>query len=265
MNEAKAKLDAGNLDEAIQETLSYVRSKPTDVTARTFLFELSCFSGDWERGEKQLDVIGQQDMKTMIGSQVYKQNFQAERDRIRHFSESLIPECLMPPPKYVENLLQANNRIREGNIAEARDILDKLEDQRPRFSCTINGEEVSDFRDYNDLTMCVFEVFIKGSYTWIPFEQVKKVVFTKPKTLRDLFWIQAEVEMNNGTNGEMFFPVLYVNSHKSGNDKIRLGRMTDWKDLGEDIYLGEGMRVFWHDGSHRSILELEEIKFKHEE
>jgi type VI secretion system protein ImpE len=264
MNEAKAKLDAGNLDEAIQETLNVVKSKPTDIVARTFLFELSCFSGDWERAEKQLDVIGKQDINAMIGSQIYKQNFKAERDRIRCFSESLIPECLMPPPPYVEDLLHANNRIREGNIAEAREILDKVDETRPRFACTINGEEFSDFRDYNDLTMCVFETLVKDSYTWVPFEQVERVVFTKPKTMRDLYWAQAEVEMINGTKGEMFLPTLYVNSHESENDQIRLGRMTDWKDLGEDLYIGEGMRMFWHDGSYRSILEMEEIKFTHE-
>lgn len=43
MNEAKQKLDAGDLGGAIHTALDVVRSKPTDVTARTFLFELSCF------------------------------------------------------------------------------------------------------------------------------------------------------------------------------------------------------------------------------
>lgn len=264
MNQAKAKFDEGNLEEAIQETLNVVKSKPTDVTARTFLFELSCFSGEWERAEKQLDVIGQQDVNAMIGSKIYQQNISAERDRIRHFAETMIPECLMPPPDYIHDLLRANKSVNDGDVAEAREILDKLDDERPKFSCTINGEEFSDFRDYNDLTMCVFEAIVKDSYTWLPFEQVEKVVFEKPKTLRDLYWVQAEVEMVNGTKGEMFLPALYVNSHKNDNNQIRLGRMTDWKDLGEDLYMGEGMRVFWHDGKHSSILDMQEIDFKHE-
>ncbi len=263
MNEAKAQFDEGNLDGAIQATLNIVKSKPTDVIARTFLFELSCFSGDWERAEKQLDVIGQQDVDAMVGAQIYKQNFKAERDRQRHFADNVIPECLMSPPKYVEDLLKANSRIIEGNASEAREVLDKIDEERPAFACKINGEEFGDFRDYNDLTMCVFETIVKDSYTWIPFEQVEKITFPKPKTLRDLYWIQAEVEMVNGTKGEMFLPTLYVNSYKSENDKVRLGRMTDWKDLGEDVYLGEGLRTFWHDGAYKSILDLEEIEFIH--
>lgn len=265
MNEAKAKLDAGNLSEAVSLALDAVRSKPADVPARTFLFELSCFSGDWERAEKQLDVIGQQDVNAMIGAQIYKQNFAAERDRLRYFHDGLMPECLMVPPKYVEKLLVANNYVREGNIADARKVLDEVEEERPAFECTVNGEKISDFRDYNDLTMCVFEVIVKESYTWLPFEHVKRVEFTAPKTLRDLYWVQAEVEMVNGTKGEMFLPALYSESFKSDNDQVRLGRMTDWRDLGEELFVGEGMRMFWFDGEHKSILDLKEIEFFHKE
>ena len=263
MNEAKTQLDAGNLNGAVAAALTSVKSSPTDVAARTFLFELSCFSGDWERAEKQLEVISHQDAQAMIGAEMFKQNFHAERNRQRLISDGLIPECLMNPPKYVEELVNAHNRIREGNLTEARQILDQVEEVRPAFPCKINGEEHTDFRDYNDLTCCVFEAIVKGTYAWIPFEQVVKVKFIPPKSLRDLFWMQAEVEMTNGTNGEMFLPTLYANSYKSDNDQVRLGRMTDWQDVGEEIYIGEGLRQFWCDGQEKSILELSEVEFLH--
>jgi len=264
MNEAKAQLDAGNLNEAIEAALSAVKSKPTDTAARIFLFELACFAGDYDRAEKQLDVIGHQDMTAMIGSQIFRQNLKAERDRLRLFSDSQMPEFLMPPPKYVEDLFTANNRLREGNTDEARAILDKVEEDRPAFACKINGEDFEDFRDYNDSTCCVFETIVKEKYAWIPFEQVQKIEFTAPKTLRDLFWVQANVEMTNGTNGEMFIPALYANSWRSDNDQVRLGRMTDWRDAGSEILVGEGMRLFWFGGQDKGILELKEIEFNHQ-
>jgi type VI secretion system protein ImpE len=263
MNEAKTQLDAGNLSGAVEAALASVRSSPTDAKARTFLFELACFAGDWERAEKQLDVIGMQDNNAMIGSLIFRQNLKAERSRLRLFSDSEKPEFIMSPPDYVVGLLMANNRIREGNLAQAREILDKVEEERPAFACSINGEEAADFRDYNDLTGCVFEAIVKDAYTWLPFEHVESIEFIAPKSLRDLFWIQAKVEMTNGTNGEMFLPALYANSWKSDNDQVRLGRMTDWRDVGEDIYIGEGMRMFWSDGNEKPILELNEIKFNH--
>ena len=80
-------------------------------------------------------------------------------------------------PDYVEDLFKANELFRDGKTAEARAALDQVEENRPAFPCTVNGEKFSDFRDYNDLTMCVFEVIVKDVYVWIPFEQVQKVDF----------------------------------------------------------------------------------------
>lgn len=263
MDEAKKLLESGDLTGAIAAVLAFVRDNPTNIPARIFLFELSCFSGDWDRAEKQLDVIGHQDANAMIGSMIYRQNFKAERDRSRFFSEGLQPGILAPPPPYVSDLIQANNRVREGNTFEARSILDKVEEERPAFAAKVNGGEVGDFRDYNDQTMCIFEVIFKDQYVWLPMEQVQKIEFFKPKTLRDLYWIQAQVELVEGTNGEMFFPSLYVDSCKSDNDSVRLGRMTDWRDLGDELYAGEGLRSFWMDGKDRSILDIETIEFEH--
>jgi type VI secretion system protein ImpE len=264
MNDAKMQLDTGNLTGAVESALNLVKTNPTDITARTFLFELSCFSGDWERAEKQLEVIGHQDVNAMIGSKIYQQNFKAERDRLKLFSDGLKPEFMTPKTTHVDDLLTANNRVREGSIAEARQILDNVEDNRPAYRCKVNGEDFSDFRDYNDLTMCVFEVIFKDSYLWVPFEQVQKIEFFKPKTLRDLYWLQANVEIINGTTGEMFFPALYSGSWKNSNDQIRLGRMTDWRAAGDDLFIGEGTKLFWMDGKDKSILDLETIEFEHE-
>lgn len=261
MNEAKTQLEAGNLSGAVEAALNVVKKSPTDAAARTFLFELACFAGDWERAEKQLDVIGHQDTNAMIGALIFRQNLKAERDRLKVFSGGQKPEFLMPPPDYVIGLLTANNRLREGNAAEAREMLDQIEEQRPAFACQINGAEAEDFRDYNDFTSCIFEVIVKDTYVWLPIEQVEKIEFIAPKSLRDLFWVQAKVETVNGTNGEMFFPALYADSFRSDNDQVRLGRMTDWRDAGEEIYIGEGMRMFWSDGQDKPILELNEIVF----
>lgn len=265
MEEAKKLLDAGDLSGAVESILNFVRSNPTDIPARIFLFELSCFAGDWDRAEKQLDVIGHQDPQAAIGSLIYRQNFKAEKDRARYFSDSLQPGILAPPPPYVENLIKANNRIREGNTAEARGILDNIEEERPAFKAMVNGREVSDFRDYNDLTMCIFEVIFKDQYVWLPMEQISSINFFKPKSLRDLFWIQAEIELVEGTKGEMFIPSLYCNSWKHDDDQVRLGRKTDWHDLGDDIFVGAGTRLYWMDGEDRSVFELETIEFEHED
>ena len=263
MNEAKSQLDAGNLSAAEEAALTFVKSNPTDEPARTFLFELACFSGHWDRAEKQLDVIGHQDANAMIGSLIYRQNLKAERDRLKFFAEGHRPETAMQLPGYVEDLIRANTLVREGKTAEARALFDEVEEKRPAFRCTVNGEHFSDFRDYNDATMCVFEIIVKDSYVWMPMEQVRKIKFLERKSLRDVFWPQAEVEMTNGTSGEMFLPSLYVNSWKHDDDSIRLGRSVDWRDAGDEIFIGEGTKLFWMDGRDRSILDIQTVEFDH--
>src|SRR5215213_450927 len=265
MNEAKTLLESGNLSGAIEAALAFVKSNPTDPSARIFLFELSIFAGDWERAKRQLDVIGHQDTTAMIGSKIYEQCLLAEGKRADFFAKGTKPEFLATPPDYVYGILSANNKFREGNLKEARELLDQVDEQRPAFKCNINGETAEDFRDYNDLTSAILEVIIKDSYVWVPFEEIVKIEFTKPQSLRDLFWIQANLETQNGTNGEVFIPSLYVDSWRHDNDRVRLGRMTDWRDAGSELYIGEGQKLFWIDGEDRPVLELEKVEFNVEE
>ena len=55
---AKELFQAGRIDEAIETLGIELRSNPTDAQRRTFLFELLCFAGNYDRAEKQLDVLG---------------------------------------------------------------------------------------------------------------------------------------------------------------------------------------------------------------
>ena len=261
---AKLKLDEGDLAGAIAAAIDAVKRNPTDVSARIFLFELSMFSGEWDRAEKQLDTIGHQNAISAIGTLIYRQNFQNERERINLFEHGTKPASITPMPKYVEDLVMATDLVRRGETAEARTLLDKVEEDRPAFAVEVNGERFEDFRDYNDLTMCIFEAFVKDSYVWLPFEQVVSIELLETKSLRDIYWPQAKVELVNGTQGEMFLPSLYVNSWKNDDDQIRLGRAVDWRDLGDEVYAGEGVRLYWMDGQQKPALDVKTITFTRE-
>jgi type VI secretion system protein ImpE len=264
MNEAKTLLEAGNLSGAIEAALKFVKANPTNPSARIFLFELSAFAGDWERAKRQLDVIGHQDTTAMIGSKILEQCVIAENKRSDFFSKGEKPEFLATPPDYIYGILAANNKVREGNLAEARELLDKVDEQRPALACKVNGADTEDFRDYNDLTSAVLEVIIKDSYVWVPLEQIEKITFTEPKSQRDYFWRQATMETDNGTNGEVFIPTLYNDSWRSADDLVRLGKVTDWREFGEDIYVGEGTKLFAVGAEYKTMFDLQTIEFTKE-
>jgi type VI secretion system protein ImpE len=264
MNEAKTLLEAGDLKGAIEAALAFVKSNPTNPSARIFLFELSIFAGDWERAKRQLDVIGHQDTTAMIGSKILEQCVLAEGKRADFFAKGEKPTFLASPPDYIYGLLTANNRMIEGNLTEAQEIFGKIDEQRPALACKINGEPVADFRDFNDSTSVVLEVIIKDDYLLVPFEQIERITFSEPKSLRDYFWRQATLETDNGTNGEVFVPTLYNDSWRSGDDRIRLGKATDWRDVNEDIYVGEGAKLFAVGSEHKTIFDLQTIEFINE-
>jgi type VI secretion system protein ImpE len=46
---ARELFQAGKLTEAVQALVAEVRDNPTDPKRRTFLFELLCFAGDYDR------------------------------------------------------------------------------------------------------------------------------------------------------------------------------------------------------------------------
>ena len=54
---AKELFQAGKLNEAIEALGAEVRDNPTDARRRTFLFELLCFKGDYDRAEKHLNIL----------------------------------------------------------------------------------------------------------------------------------------------------------------------------------------------------------------
>ena len=58
---------AGRLEETIGAVSAEMKTNPTDVRRRTFLFELLCFSGDYDRAEKQLALLADQTRNTMFG------------------------------------------------------------------------------------------------------------------------------------------------------------------------------------------------------
>ena len=57
---AKELLGAGKVRDAESALNAYLRNNPADAGQRTFLFELLCFSGQYDRAEKHLGVLAKE-------------------------------------------------------------------------------------------------------------------------------------------------------------------------------------------------------------
>jgi type VI secretion system protein ImpE len=259
--DAKTLFESGKLSAAVEQLSHDVRAHPVDVRQRTFLFEVLCLAGDYERAGRQLDVIAQQDAKTEVGVEVYRSIMVAEKARARLTSDGLMPDFLLQPPPFAMLHLEAVNRLREGHPAEARALLEKAAESEAPTGGRADGEAFADFSDGDSVLGPLLELFLHSRYVWIPFAQIKNLSIAAPKKLRDLIWIPATLETVEAPVGGVFIPVLYRDSWRHANDQVKLGRMTDWQELGEGLLAGMGQRIFFVDDGEKPILELRELAF----
>ena len=121
------------------------------------------------------------------------------------------------------------------------------------------GPAVWDLRDGDDLISPFLEVIIHDTYIWLPFEQIKHLTISPPQHLRDLLWIAAVLESHHGPVGEVFLPVLYAGSSEHADDRLKLGRMTDWQAITEGLVKGVGQHLWFIDEQDRGLLEVRDL------
>jgi type VI secretion system protein ImpE len=252
---------AGDLQQAIAAAKDEVRKSPADTAKRGFLCELLCFAGDWEGADRQLDTLGQQDPDAAVALAAFRHLIRAEQSRQQFYADGRLPEFLDKPSADRLRLnLEASICIREGQAAEAARLLGQAEEQRPHFAGVCNGQKFDDLRDLDDLTASFFEVLTSnGKYYWIPIERVELLEMRAPTRPHDLLWRRAHMVVTDGPDGEVFIPAVYAGTGANGDDRLRLGRATDWRSKPGEPTRGFGQRTFLVGEDSRSIMEIETI------
>jgi len=261
MTNAKELLDRCQLSAAIDQLTQEVKARPTDVRARISLFEALCFTGDLARGAKQLDVIGHQSTQMEMGVSVYRELLTAEDRRRAVFLQGANPDFLTSPPDYVPLHLEALNLQRENQPEKAKRLLAQALDMHPALAGLMNGLSFNEFED-SDLFLGPFlELVVNDKYAWLPFEQIRRIELHPPAQLRDLCWARAKIEARGGDLGEVFVPVLYPSSYLHRDDAVKMGRQTEWIEVGAGLARGAGQRLFLIDGKELGMLEISDIEF----
>lgn len=261
---AKELFDAGNLSGAVEQLTQDVKSNPREQKSRIFLFELLCFAGEFQRAERQLDAIAQTsgDVKVEMGAQAYRSALQAETGRRGFFTGAhRTPKFFSDPPAYAALHMDAIAKLRENKVEQLEQLLEESRHMQSPVKGSNDGKPFEGFRDGDDLISPFLEVFFQSDYYWLPFEQIKRLEIQPPSTLRDLLWTPVIVESREKVVGNIFVPTLYYGSHEHADDLVKLGRMTDWKSIGNEVLLGLGQRTFFADDSEYPLLEIRKIEF----
>lgn len=225
---ARALYAAGRLTDAIDALAAELRERPMDGARRTFLFELLCFAGQYDRAEKHLDLLADAGREAAMGVLLYRSALHAARSRRDLFASGDLPQG-----------------------------------QPPDVQGVLNGRPFSQLRDADPRIGARLELFAAGQYTWIPFAQLESVRLEQPTRLRDLLWSPALVRTVadfQGTElGEVLCPVLTPFAETDDDDAVRLGRSSSWVRDEDGTEFPIGQKLLLVDGEEFPLLEVREL------
>jgi type VI secretion system protein ImpE len=260
--ETKELIKEGKLGEARANLVSAVKTHPGDTASRTLLFQVLLFSGEWDKAERHLQTLAELDAQMATAIPLYTNLLDCERERAEVVSCRTMPSFLPATPTYFEDYYNACQQLQSNPDGWGKEIFTAMELQLPHVAGTVNGVEFSGMRNTDDVLAFALEVFAHDRYFWVPFEAIREIIVTPPKSLLDLMWIPASITTWGGLSMNGFLPVLYPDSWKHDNEQVRMGRMTDWFAQSGDCVRGAGQQVFVFGDQDISLLELRDIQFK---
>lgn len=236
MQTARELFEAGKLNQAIEALGAELRDNPSDAQRRTFLFELLCFSGNWDRADKQLEILAGSDPSgtkdRRLGALLYRAAITAERTRQEMFREKAPGNGVPSTPA--------------GGWLNGREY-QSIEDSDPRVGARV-------------------EVLAGGNYMWVPLEQIVSIEMEPPKRLRDLVWAPATIHTTTGFEGgdlgEVLLPVLSPFSSSHADDAVRLGRITVWEAAEDGAEIPFGQKMLLADNEEIPLLELRKLEIR---
>ena len=258
---------SGKLTEAVAAATEAVRQKPTDIIGRSLLCELLCFSGDLERADKQLDAAAQIDPGSVAGVSLLRHLIRSELSRREVFEQGRIPDFLFEPGVGQQKRLEAMLCLRNQQFDDAASRIREAEEAEPDISGDVDGNSFESFRDLDDFLGPILEVYTAtGKYYWISCDQIVTIEFNDVSHLSDMLWRSASIETTGDVAGRVHIPAIYHGSHRSDDQRVRIGRATEWLQASETSPVtGAGQREFLAGDDAISIMQIKRLNFRRPE
>lgn len=251
----------GDPEAALQQLQEAVRDKPGDAKLRTFLFQLLSVLGQWERALNQLDVAAELDPAVLAMAQMYRAALHCEVLRAQVFEGKKSPMVFGQPEQWLALLIESLLRSGQGQYQEAEVLRARAFDEASATSGVIDDQPFAWIADADSRLGPVCEVIINGRYYWLPFSRLRAVTLEAPEDLRDVIWMPAHIEFDNGGESVALIPARYPGTEKSGDGQLLLARKTIWIEAAPDIYHGLGQRLLVTDNGEVPLMDSRRITF----
>jgi type VI secretion system protein ImpE len=258
-NAAEFSLKNGDPSAALAQLQDQVRAKPDDPKLRVFLFQLLCLVGKWDRALNQLSVAAGLDATALAMAQAYGDAVRCEAIRTDVFEGRKSPMIFGQPDQWLALLIESMLVTGRGEPERAQQLRERAFEEAPATSGTIDGRPFAWIADADSRIGPVLEAIINGRYYWVPFSRLVKIDIEKPEDLRDMVWMPAHLQFENGGESVAFIPTRYPGSESSSDGLVVLARKTVWEETGGDTFRGLGQRILATDVDEFPLLEVRSI------
>jgi type VI secretion system protein ImpE len=258
---AERSLRAGRPDDALVQLQEQVRKDPANAQYRTFLFQLLCVLGDWERARAQLRTLGELEPGALAMVHVYGAAITCEVLRRDVFAGMRTPLVLGEPLPWLALLLQAlSAEARDG--ARARALRADALEQAPAVPGSIDGHSFEWIADADSRLGPVCEAIIDGTYYWVPFERIDSITLEAASSLRDVVWMPTHIRLANGGEVAALLPARYPGSESDADGLIRMARKTEWLEVAADTFHGRGQRMLATETGVYPLLDVRRVELR---
>jgi len=252
-------LQDGDLQGARTALMQEVRKAPRDPKLRTFLFQLFCVTGEWDRALTQLSVVAEFDKLALPMAQAYQLAIRCEVLREKVFRGERTPTVFGDPGDWVPLLIEANRLLASNQPEEAARLRDEAFERAPVTPGILNGAPCAWVADADPRLGPVLEVYLDGRYFWVPLMRIREMHLEPPEDLRDQVWMPARFIWSNQGEALGFVPTRYPGSATADNPAIALSRRTDWRDVTEDWSLPIGQRMLVSDTEETALMDVRQL------
>lgn len=268
--DALQSLSEGNLEETLLQLQENVRSDPSNVKYRVFLFQLLAVMGQWERALTQLNLVGELDASALAMVQTYREAILCESLRTEVFAGRRTPLIFGQPDQWMALLFDALRLTADGQYARSQDVRSQAFELAPATTGAIGEaaqkQTFSWIADADTRIGPMLEAIVNGRYYWVPFHRIRTIKVEAPEDLRDQVWMPVWFTWANGGETVGLIPTRYSGSEHSDDNQIRIAHKTTWQEIDAGLYQGLGQRMLVTDIGEYSLMDLRLVTFDtHEE
>ncbi|WP_038891236.1 type VI secretion system accessory protein TagJ [Vibrio campbellii] len=251
----KNALSEGNLQQAITLIIKDIKASPKDAGLRSSFIELLCIDGDFERADDQLIQSIKLFPEYLSGASQLRHMVKAAQARKDFTGGAATAQFIEFDQQANELVVDLNLAIKNEEFDHGYELAQSLENMREQKRFLQGTREFEDVRDIDDRLSGYIELFsTAGNYFLVPIKNIKQLDIKQASSMLEHVWRPVEFDIEGLGEGEGHMPLTYIDSI---TDAQKLGRETDWRQLGEsELFVGLGQKCWLVGDKALPIFEL---------